>query len=93
MKAKDLKNMGIDKERIKYYRREGVFTTEIPIVGNRANYTEKDVMALKQLTIFTKCGLSCGDIKRIQKGETTLSEAIVSRFFRKFNFSHRISGS
>lgn len=30
MKAKELSNIGIDRERIKYYKKKGVFTPEVP---------------------------------------------------------------
>ena len=74
------KMLGINRERIKYFKRQGVFVPEGSSFDNKnAEYTEYDVDMLRKLVVLTKSGLTCGDIKKVQDGELTLKEAIVER--------------
>ena len=80
MQTKDITDaLGITRERIKYYKKEGVFVPENPIVNGKTEYTFRDFENLKRLVILTKSGLSCGDIKKIQTGAKSLREAINNR--------------
>lgn len=81
MRPKEVQEMlGIDADRIKFFKREGVFTPENPPSGNRGtNYTETDLENLRFLVVLTKSGLTCSDIRKMQDGEWTLEEAIVAR--------------
>lgn len=81
MKPKEIqKKLGINADRIKFFKREGVFTPENPPSGNRGtDYTEADVEALRCLVVLTKMGLTCSDIRRMQEGECTLEAAILER--------------
>ena len=81
MKPKELQQkLGITAERIKLFKREGVFMPENPPVGNRGtNYTETDYNNLKFIIVLTKSGLTCSDIRKLQKGDCTLEEAIITR--------------
>lgn len=67
--------LGINHDRIKYFKKMGVFKSEIP----RAGYTANDIARLKQLVVLTKAGLTCDDIKDIDSGEVSFSEAIKRR--------------
>lgn len=81
MRPKEIQQkLGIGADRIKLFKREGVFTPENPPSGNHGtNYTERDYENLRFLVILTKCGLTCSDIRKLQDGECTLEEAILSR--------------
>jgi len=81
MQAKEvIKRLGINRDRIKYFRKQGVFESENPPLGNKSpEYTNRDVENLKTLIVLTKSGLTCGDIKKLQMGEWTLKEAINTR--------------
>lgn len=81
MKPKEVQEMlGIPADRIKLFKREGVFTPTNPPSGNRAtNYTEEDVENLRALVVLTKSGLTCSDIRKMQDGELTLEQAIDER--------------
>jgi DNA-binding transcriptional MerR regulator len=81
MQAKEVtKKLGINRDRIKYFKKHGVFIPEIAIIDSKnAEYTERDVVTLKKLIVLTKSGLTCGDIKKVQDGELTLLEAITER--------------
>ncbi len=81
MRPKEIQQkLGIDADRIKLFKREGVFAPENPPSGNRGtNYTEADYENLRCLVVLTKCGLTCSDIRKLQDGECTLEEAIISR--------------
>ena len=81
MRPKEIKEkLGIDAERIKLFKREGIFKPENPPVGNKAtDYTETDFKNLQRIVVLTKSGLTCGDIKKLQSGEIDLEQAIRER--------------
>ena len=80
MQTKDVtKMLGIDRDRIKYFKKQGVFVPEHSSTGNNSTYTEHDVELLKKLIVLTKSGLTCGDIKKVQEGVWTLEEAFHNR--------------
>lgn len=74
------KLLGINRDRIKYFRKQGVFEPEHMPIGNKSpEYTQTDIDNLKTLIILTKAGLSCGDIKKIQNYEWTIDDALLAR--------------
>lgn len=81
MRPKEIqKKLGINADKIKLYKREGVFSPENPPSGNRGtNYTDTDFDNLQLLVVLTKSGLTCSDIRKLQDGEWTLPEAIRAR--------------
>lgn len=81
MRPKELQTkLGITADRIKLYKKQGVFFPENPPSGNRGtNYTDADYESLRLLEVLTKSGLTCGDIKRMQDGDMTLAEAARAR--------------
>ena len=81
MRTKENKEkLCIDADRIKFFKREGIFSPENPPSGNRGtNYTEEDLENLRLIVVLTKSGLTCRDIRKMQDGECSLHEAIVSR--------------
>lgn len=81
MRPKELqKKLHINADRIKFYKKQDVFTPENPTSGNRAtNYTENDYEALKVLEVLTKSGFTVGDIKKMQGEEKTLAEVAKTR--------------
>jgi DNA-binding transcriptional MerR regulator len=88
------KKLGINRERIKYFKKQGVFIPEKTIPDSKnAEYTERDVAALRKLVVLTKSGLTCRDIKKVQDGEWTLQEAIIERRRLVEEEMKRMSGS
>lgn len=81
MRPKEIQEkLGIEADRIKLFKREGIFYPENPPSGNRGtNYTETDFENLRLIVVLTKSGLTCRDIRKMQDGECSLNEAIVSR--------------
>jgi len=94
MKPKEVTELlGIDRERIKYLKKQGVFQPELPSSKGTTEYTEGDVEALRKLIVFNKAGLTCGDIRKMQTGEWTLSQAIAERRKLIFEEMERMKGS
>lgn len=81
MRPKEIQEkLGINADRIKFFKKEGVFSPENPPSGNRAtNYTDTDFEHLQLLVVLTKSGLTCSDIRKLQDGEWTLPGAIRAR--------------
>jgi len=81
MKPKEKQEkLGINNDRIKLFKKEGVFSPENPPSGNRGtNYTETDYENIRFIIVLTKSGLTCSDIRKMQDGECTLEEAIEAR--------------
>lgn len=94
MQTKDITDaLGIKKERIKYYKKEGVFVPENPVINGKTEFTERDYENLKKLVILTKAGLSCADIKKAQTGAKTLQEVVKNRQIAIRDEIERMSGS
>ncbi len=80
MQTKEItKLLGISREKIKYYKKKGVFTPENPVENGKTEYTERDFENLKRLVVLTKSGLSCDDIKKIQTGALSLMDALAEK--------------
>lgn len=81
MRPKELQEkLGITADRIKFYKREGLFSPENPPSGNRGtNYTDADCESLRLLEVLTKSGLTSADIKKMQDGYKTLADVAKSR--------------
>lgn len=81
MQTKDItKLLNIPRERIKYYKKKQVFAPELEAErGKTGEFTERDISDLKRLEVLTKAGLTCDDIKKVQIGSITLSEAFEGR--------------
>lgn len=81
MKPKEIQEkLGINADRIKFFKKHGVFTPENPPSGNRGtNYTETDYKNLQFLVVLTKMGMTVSDIRKMQDGECSLEEAIKER--------------
>lgn len=76
IQAKDVRELlDINNDRIKYFKKMGVFVSET----SKAGYTVKDVERLKKLVVLTKAGLTCDDIKKIDSEELSFTEAIEQR--------------
>ena len=67
--------LNITPDKIKAYKEEGLFNKEIRGKG----YTEKDIEVLKQLSMFTKAGLTLKDIKCFKRGNQTFTEVLKNR--------------
>lgn len=81
MRPKEIQEkLGIDADRLKFFKREGIFFPENPPSGNKGtDYTKTDLKKLKRIVVLTKSGLTCGDIKKIQDGKYSLKETIIFR--------------
>ena len=56
--------LGINNNRLKYFKKKGIFVSET----KKAGYTANDIARLKQLVVPTKAGLTCDDLKNIDLG-------------------------
>lgn len=75
MRPKEVQEkLNIGAGRIKYYKREGVFYPQNRPSGRTTDYTETDLKNLRLLVVLNKLGFTCGDIRKMQKGEKTLQE-------------------
>ncbi len=81
MRPKEIQEkLGINADRIKFFKKEGVFTPENPPSGIQAtNYTNNDFEHLQILVVLTKSGLTCSDIRKLQNGVWTMEEALKTR--------------
>lgn len=81
MRPKEIKErLGIDANRIKLFKREGIFSPENPPSGNKGtDYSVGDFENLRLIAVLTKSGLTCSDIRKLQDGDWTLKEAVDAR--------------
>ena len=94
MQTKELlEALGIDRERIKYYKKNNVFFPEKPSKRGWTDFTDQDRENLTRLVVLTKAGLTCGDILSVQNGELTLCKALEMRRKRNQEELERIQAS
>lgn len=80
MRPKEIQDkLNITADRIKYYKREGLFSPQNGVVNNVTDYTETDLENLRVLIVLTKLGFTCSDIKKMKDGKKALQEVGVSR--------------
>ncbi len=81
MKPKELQNaLGINANRIKRLKREGLFCPENPPTGNRpTEYTERDYERLKKITALTNAGFTCSDIRKMEAGDCEYKDILEAR--------------
>lgn len=80
---KDAERMtGISRQNIRYYERQGLLSP----ARNRENayrqYTQEDIVRLKQIKLFRKLDMPVGDIRRLFKGDISLEEAVEKQICR-----------
>lgn len=94
MQTKELlEALGIDRDRIKYYKKNEVFLPEKPPKPGWTDFTDHDCENLKRLIVLTKAGLSCGDILSVQNGERSLCDALEERRKKNREEMERIQAS
>ena len=67
--------LGINNNRLKYFKKKGIFVSET----KKAGYTANDIARLKQLVVLTKAGLTCDDIKNIDLGKVSFTDGDAGR--------------
>lgn len=67
--------LGINNDRLKYFKKREIFVSET----KKAGYTANDIARLKQLVVLTKAGVTCDDIKNIDSGKVSFTEEIEQR--------------
>lgn len=67
--------LGINNDRLKYFKKREIFVSET----KKAGYTANDIARLKQLVVLTKAGVTGDDIKNIDSGKVSFTEAIEQR--------------
>lgn len=76
MTIKELEDrLGISRANIRYYEKEGLFTTERQANGYR-EYTEENVCTLKKIILFRKMGISIENIHLLIDGSMTIDEVL-----------------
>lgn len=89
-RAKEVCEMlGINKNRIKYFKKQGIFVSE----NKETGYSEKDIDRLKKIVVLTKMGLTCGDIKKIDDGEISFRDCLEERIKKMKSEIKQLSGS
>ena len=67
----------ISRANIRYYEKEGLLHPKRSSNGYRC-YSDEDVAVLKEIIIFRKLGLSLAQIRDVQEGKVSVSEALSS---------------
>ena len=95
MQAKEIaKELKINTDRIKYFRKKEVFCPEKPgDAKENTNYTEKDLEILKKIVVLNKAGISCGDIKKVQDGKKPLEQILQERIDKMLEDTEKLKAS
>ena len=77
MKINEVERLvGITKRNIRFYEKEGLLAPDRNSENGYREYSEEDVECLKQIKLFRKLDLPLEEIRRIQQGVLTVSDAM-----------------
>lgn len=68
--------VGISKKNIRFYESEGLLSPQRNLENGYRNYAEADVAVLRQIKLLRKLGLPLEEIRSLQSGRITLSDAM-----------------
>ena len=77
MKINEVERLvGITKRNIRFYEKEGLLAPDRNSDNGYRDYSDADVECLKQIKLFRKLDLPLEEIRRIQQGTLTVSDAM-----------------
>ena len=68
--------VGITKKNIRFYEQQGLLNPKRNMENGYRDYSEEDVTELKKIKMLRKLSLPIEEIRRIQKGDLLLSDAL-----------------
>lgn len=68
--------VGITKKNIRFYEQEGLLSPRRNRENGYRDYGEEEVRALEQIKLLRKLGLPLEEIRRLQRGELTVDDAM-----------------
>ena len=68
--------VGITKKNIRFYEQQGLLSPKRNMDNGYRDYAEEDVTELKKIKMLRKLSLPIEEIRRIQKGDLLLSDAL-----------------
>lgn len=68
--------VGITKKNIRFYEQEGLISPKRNPENSYREYSEEDVQILKQIRLFRRLGVPICEIRKIQNGTLTVSDAM-----------------
>jgi DNA-binding transcriptional MerR regulator len=68
--------VGITKKNIRFYEEQGLVTPRRNRENGYRDYREEELRTLRQIKLLRKLGLSLEEIRRMQAGELTVSDAM-----------------
>ncbi len=77
MRIKEVETLvGITKKNIRFYEKEGLLTPGRDSENSYRDYSEEDILRLKQIKFFRKINMPISEIKSLLEGRISLSTAI-----------------
>ena len=73
------KLIGISKQTIRFYEKEGLISPKRNRENQYREYDEQDIRQLKLIYVLRKTGLSIIEIKKVLDGEITMAAAVNAR--------------
>lgn len=93
MKINDVEQLlGISKANIRFYEKQHLLSPARSANGYR-EYSDEDILRLKEIIILRKLGISVEDIARIQSGELNLQSAMESNIVQLENQLKSLNGA
>lgn len=68
--------VGVSKKNIRFYEQQGLLHPKRNIENGYREYDESDVLCLKKIKLLRKLSLPIEEIRRIQSGDLSLSDAL-----------------
>ena len=77
MKINEVEQLvGITKRNIRYYEKEGLLSPGRNSENGYRNYTDEDVVVLRQVKLLRKLDIPLEEIRRMQRGSLTLADGL-----------------
>lgn len=93
MEIKEVENLlSVSRSNIRFYEKEGLINPKRRN-NNYRNYSDEDIALLKKILVLRKLGFSVEEISLMQKGELSLSDAIVENETRLEQEIEQLNGA
>jgi len=77
MRIKEVEELvGISRKNIRFYEKEGLLSPGRDSENSYRDYSDKDVVRLKQIKFFRKLNMPISDIRAVLEGESSLTAAL-----------------
>lgn len=84
---------GITSQNIRYYEKQGLLAPRRKEGNDYREYSDEDILRLKQIKLFRKLDMPVGEIRRLLEGEFSLEDAVMKQISRLESEKDRLTSA